>query len=133
MRQCSAKQWLDFTERNLPPSHQDFQPLAVEVVPESADAGGIAAGMGQRAHRTLGDQIGRQGDDRTRVGRLLCSANRGITDAKDNVRGSLGQRRRDVRELIFAKIKATSNDLQVCPSTKPSTLSSSKNATSRGA
>jgi hypothetical protein len=46
---------------------------------------------------------------------LLCGADRGITDAKDNVRSSLGLRRRDVRALIFAKIKATSNDLQVLP------------------
>jgi hypothetical protein len=46
---------------------------------------------------------------------LLCGADRGITDAKDNIRSSLGQRRRDVRVLIFAKIKATSNDLQVLP------------------
>jgi hypothetical protein len=78
---------------------------------ERADAGQIATGTGQRAHKTRGDQIARQGDDRTRVGRLLCGADRGITDAKDNVRSSLGQRRRDVRALIFAKIKATSNDL----------------------
>ncbi len=46
---------------------------------------------------------------------MLCGANRGITDAKDNVRSSLGQRRRDVRALIFAKIKTTSNHLQVLP------------------
>ena len=42
-------------------------------------------------------------------------SDRGITDAKDNIRSSLGQRRRDVRVLIFAKIKATSDDLQVLP------------------
>src|ERR1700722_12354795 len=71
--------------------------------------------MGQRAYKTRGNQIGRKGDDRTRVGRLLCGADRGITDAKDNVRSGLGQRRRDVRVLIFAKIKATNNNLQVLP------------------
>ena len=82
---------------------------------ERADAGQIATGTGQRAHKTRGDQIARQGDERNGVGRLLCGADRDITDGKDNVRSSLGQRRRDVRELIFAKTKATNNDLQVLP------------------
>jgi hypothetical protein len=54
---------------------------------ERADAGQIATGTGQRAHKTRGDQIARQGDE----------ADRGITDAKDNVRSSLGQRRRVTR------------------------------------
>ena len=56
-----------------------------------------------------------EADDGNRPGRLLCGAHRGITDAKDNVRGGLGQRRRDFRRLIIAKIKATGNDLQVLP------------------
>jgi hypothetical protein len=38
-----------------------------------------------------------------------------IIEAKDNVRGGLGHRRRDFRRLILPKTKATGNDLQIVP------------------
>jgi hypothetical protein len=95
--------------------HENFQSLAIEFVRENADAGDIAAGTGQRAHQTLADHIARQADDGNRPGRFLCGAHRGITDAKDNVRGGFGECRRDFRKLIIAKLKAAGNDLQVLP------------------
>ena len=61
--------------------------------------------MGQRSYKTRGNQIGRHGDDRTRVGRLLCGADRGITDAKDNIRSSLGQSFPERRRLRFVSSK----------------------------
>ena len=93
--------------------HEDFLPLAVEF--EKADAGDIAARMGERAHKTYGDHIAGKADDGNGPGRFLCGARRGIADAKDNVRGELGERRRDFRKLIIAKLKATGNDLQILP------------------
>ena len=95
--------------------HEDFQSLAIEFGRENADAGNIAAGTGERAHQTRSDHIGGQADDGNRPGRFLCGAHRGITDAKENVRCGVGQRRRGFRKLIIAKIKATGNDLQVLP------------------
>lgn len=71
--------------------------------------------MGERAHKTRGEQIVRQADDGNRLGRFLCRACRGITDAKDNVWGGLEERRRDFRILLIAQLKATGNDLQVLP------------------
>ena len=58
-------------------------------------------------------------EDRATIGnredRSRCGADCEHHQRKDNVRSSLGQRRRDVRALIFAKIKATNNELQVLP------------------
>ena len=71
--------------------------------------------MGERAHKTYGDHIAGKADDGNGPGQFLCGAHRGIADAKDNVRGGLGQRRRDFSKLIIAKLKATGNDLQILP------------------
>jgi hypothetical protein len=96
--------------------HEDFLPLAIEFGREKADAGGIAARTGERAHETRGDHIrAGQADDGNRVGRFLHCPYRLILEAKDNVRGGLGHRRRDCRKLILPKTKATGNDLQIVP------------------
>jgi hypothetical protein len=63
--------------------------LPLSFVRENADASDISAGTGQRAHQTLTDHIAGQADDGNRPGRFLCGAHRGVTDAKDNVRGGL--------------------------------------------
>ena len=95
--------------------HEDFLPLAIEFGRENADAGGIAARTGERAHETRGDHIGGHADDGNRVDRFLYCRYRMIIAAKDNVRGGLGHRRGDFRKLILPKTKATGNDLQIVP------------------
>ena len=69
--------------------HEDFLPLASEFGRENADAGGIAAGTGERAHETHGNHIDGHADNGNRVGRFLHCPYRVIIAAKDNVRGGL--------------------------------------------
>jgi hypothetical protein len=94
--------------------HEEVLSFAIDFE-RKADAGDIAAGAGERAHKTRTDHIAGDADDGNGPGRFLCGAHRRITGAKDNVRGRFGQRCRGFRKLLIAKPKAVDDDLQVLP------------------
>jgi hypothetical protein len=65
--------------------HQDLLTLAVKLGGQDADACGIAARLGKRAHKSGPDHIVGKRENRDRRGRLLCSADGSISADQDHI------------------------------------------------
>jgi hypothetical protein len=71
--------------------NENFLPLAVELRGKNCDAGGIALGLGERAHEALVEHVIGESQDWDACSRTLRGANRCISARQDDIHASFHQ------------------------------------------